>query len=66
MPSPDVILSVVTRHVFESPKCDKCSWQPGSAQTHLGTFSAPPDLLAAIGEWVLLLRGRGKGIERGG
>jgi len=59
MLSSDVILSVVTRHVFESPKCDKCSWQLGSAQTHQGTFSAPPDPLAAIGGGVLLLRGRG-------
>jgi len=29
-----------------------------SARTHWGSFSAPPDLLAAIGERVLLLSGR--------
>jgi len=26
---------VVTRHVLESPKCDKYVWRPGSARTRL-------------------------------
>jgi len=43
--------------------CDKCVWRPGSARTRWGSFSAPPNLLAAIGGEVLLLRGSE---ERGG
>jgi len=49
----------VTRRVLESPKCDKCVRRPGSP-------SALPDPLAAIGEGVLLLRGREGREERGG
>ena len=50
------------RHFFDSPKCDKCVWRPDCARSRWGSFSAPPDLLAAIWGGVLLLRGR----ERGG
>jgi len=39
---------------FREPKC---VWCPGSARTHWGSFSAPPDLLAAVVGGVLLLRG---------
>jgi len=45
---------VVTRRVFESPKCDKCVWRPGSARTSWESLSAPPNPLAAIGGGVLL------------
>jgi len=37
---------VVTRRVFESTKCDKII----RLAARFGSFSAPPDLLAAIGE----------------
>jgi len=57
---------VVTRCVFESPNAFAVA-----ARTRYGlwgSLSAPPDLLAAIGGGVLLLRGREgkKGRERGG
>ena len=33
---------VVTRCVFESPKCDKCLWRPGSARSRWMSLNAPP------------------------
>ena len=38
--------------VFESPKCDKYVWRPGSSRTRWGSFTAPALLqtLTAIGE----------------
>jgi len=64
---------VVTRRVFESPKCDKCVWRPGSPDP-LGELERSPNPLAAIRGGVLLLRevregegkGEGKGEERKG
>jgi len=56
-------------HVVESPKCEKYVWRPDSARTRWGSFSAPPDPLAAIGEGVLLAREKlreGEGKERKG
>ena len=32
---------VVTRRVFESPKCDKCVWRPGSAGHAGGALALP-------------------------
>jgi len=59
---------VVTRRVFESPKCDNCVWRPGSPDL-LGELERSPNPLAAIGGGVLLLRavreGEGMGEEKG-
>jgi len=69
MPSSDVMLSV-TRGVFESPEWGNF-WRPCSARARWGSFSAPPDPLAAIGGGILLLRGKegtggeGKGRRKG-
>jgi len=73
---PRQICHVVTGRAFDSPKCDKCVWRPGSTRSRWESFSAPPDSLATIGRGVLLLRGRkregeeeergGKGIAKGG
>jgi len=49
--------ALVRCHVVESSKGGKCVWRPGSDRTRWGSFSAPPDLLAAIGAAVLVLRG---------
>jgi len=67
-PVPIVPTPLLVRcHVVESPKSDKCVWQPDSARTRWPSFSAPPDLLAAIRRRVLLPRGReGKEQERAG
>jgi len=45
--------------VFESPKCDKCVWRPGSSRTRWGSFTAPALLQTLINRnpgGVLLLR----------
>jgi len=46
------------RFIFTS-KCTKCVWWPGSARTHWGAYSAPPDPLTG-------LRGSGEGKGREG
>jgi len=50
------MLSLVTRRVFESPKCGKCVWRPGSARPDpLGELQRSPRPHSRV-----VLRGRGK------